>query len=161
VFLHAERRDRDARSPWACGRIAEARQPDFGAGSCCGLDPSPMGRIPDTAAAGVLQAWKASNERRSLVQSATRIHVAANEGDVDVATVEIRLEGRYEALALMTALIPFHSFVVQPDRAHWVVHARVPGCHDETLDELLATIERWGSDQMVELIQRGGDGERS
>ena len=65
-------------------------------------------------------------------------------------TVQIGIEGRHEALALMTALIPFHSFVVQHDREHWVVHARVPGCHDETLDDLLATIERWTSGMDVD-----------
>lgn len=110
------------------------------------------------------------------MKSAMQTNVRAAGGDTDVATVEIGLERRHDALALMAALIQFHSFVVQHDRAHWVVHARVPGCHDETLDDLLATIERWVSDfglndftcvlgeQVVELThpsEFGGDEERS
>lgn len=110
------------------------------------------------------------------MKSATRTNMGTTGGDSDVATVEIRLACRREALALMAALIPFHSFVVQHGRAHWVVHARVPGCHDETLDDLLATIERWGSgiglndltcllgEHVVELTHRSeldGDEERS
>jgi Arc/MetJ family transcription regulator len=105
-----------------------------------------MGRVPDTATARVMRAWTEAKQRRSYVKSATRTNVGAPRGDTDVATVEIGLDGRHEALALMAALIPFHSFVVQHGRAHWIVHARVPGCHDETLDELLARIERWASD---------------
>jgi hypothetical protein len=66
--------------------------------------------------------------------------------DAGVGAVEIRLGRRTDALALMVDLIPFHSFLVQHDREHWVVHARVPGCHGETLDDLLSTIERSGSD---------------
>jgi len=63
----------------------------------------------------------------------------------DTVAVEIGLDGRHAALDLMTTLIPFHSFLVQHDREHWVVHARVPGCHGETLDDLVTAIERWGS----------------
>lgn len=84
-----------------------------------------------------MRAWKEAKQRRSYVKAAAQTKVDA--------TVEVGLEGRHEALALMTALIPFHSFVVQHDLEHWVVHARAPGCHDETLDALLATIERWTS----------------
>jgi hypothetical protein len=67
------------------------------------------------------------------------------DGEVDVAAVEIRIEERHEALALMAALIPFHSFMVQHDREHWVVHARVPGCHGEDFEDLVTVLERWRS----------------
>lgn len=66
-------------------------------------------------------------------------------GDVEVATVEIGLEGRREALDLMAALTPFRSFMVQHDHTRWIVHARVPGCNGETLEEFVETIERWRS----------------
>jgi hypothetical protein len=97
------------------------------------------------------------------VNSATRRSVGTTGRDTHVATVEIGLDGRHEALHLMAALTPFHSFVVQHDRAHWVVHARVPGCHDETLDDLLARIERWESDTGVNdfTCVVGGNEERS
>lgn len=77
---------------------------------------------------------------------------ATQTSEGTTATVEIGVDGRHEAVALMAALIPFHSFVVQHDCEHWVVHARVPGCHDETLDDLLATIERWTADVDVERL---------
>lgn len=80
------------------------------------------------------------------MKNATRTRLGAIDGDVDVAAVEIGLDRRYDALDLMAALIPFHSFMVQQEREHWVVHARVPGCHGENLEDLVTTIERWGSD---------------
>jgi hypothetical protein len=80
------------------------------------------------------------------MESATQTNVGATGGDVEVATVEVGFAGRWAALDLMITLLPFHSFMVQRDREHWVVHARVPGCHGETLDDLVTTIERSGSD---------------
>lgn len=80
------------------------------------------------------------------MKSSTGADVGATDADVDVVTAEIGVNGRNRALDLMVALIPFHSFLVQHEREHWVVHARVPGCHGETLEDLLSTIERWGSD---------------
>lgn len=69
---------------------------------------------------------------------------AALGDDVTSTTVSIRLKERREALDLMAALTAFHSFIVEHDRRLWVVHARVPGCSGETLDDLVATIERSG-----------------
>lgn len=88
-----------------------------------------MGRVPDSAVAGPDASVEGGETKEERVNDA----------------VQIAVDGRHEAVGLMDALIPFHSFVVQLDREHWVVHARVPGAHGETLDELFATIERWQS----------------
>lgn len=74
----------------------------------------------------------------------SRKAVATVGHDVAPVTVAIRLEERREALDLMASLTAFHSFIVEHDRQRWVVHARVPGCSGETLDDLVATIERSG-----------------
>ena len=71
-------------------------------------------------------------------------HRAVEHG-VDTAAVEIGVDGRRDAIRLMEALIPFSSFLVQSDREHWVVHARVPGCHGESLDDLLLAIQGCGA----------------
>jgi len=91
------------------------------------------------------------------MKKARRTNGGATGGVVEVATVEIGLDGRSGALDLMAALIPFHSFIVQHDREHWVVHARVPGCHGETLDDLVTTIDRLGSDSGLSFTSTLGD----
>jgi hypothetical protein len=65
--------------------------------------------------------------------------------EVDGTQVEISLAERTDALILMATLIPFNSFLVQHTPNRWVVHARAPGGRDESLDDLLGTIERWAS----------------
>jgi hypothetical protein len=60
-----------------------------------------------------------------------------------VATVEIDVDGRWDALSLSELLIPFHSFLVQHTAERWVVHARSPGCHGEGLADALAAIDDW------------------
>jgi hypothetical protein len=57
--------------------------------------------------------------------------------------LEIDVHGRWDALALSEALIPFHSFLVQLGEQLWVVHARVPGCHGEPLEAALCVIDDW------------------
>jgi hypothetical protein len=57
--------------------------------------------------------------------------------------VEVDVEGRWSALALAELLVPFHSFLVQQTAERWVVHARVPGWHGETLADALRAIEDW------------------
>jgi hypothetical protein len=66
-----------------------------------------------------------------------------------VTTIEIAIEveGRWDALALSELLIPFHSFLVQHDQEHWVVHARAPGYHGEPLPDALEAIEEWRADR--------------
>jgi hypothetical protein len=69
---------------------------------------------------------------------------------VELATVEIDLRGRWDALALSQRLIPYHSFLVQHERERWVVHAQTPGCHGERLEEALSAIEEWLVERQVE-----------
>ena len=75
------------------------------------------------------------------MKSARRSDVA----ELAAGDIEISLDERTDALVLMATLIPFSSFLVQHTPEHWVVHARVPGRHDEDLDDLLATLESWAS----------------
>jgi hypothetical protein len=69
------------------------------------------------------------------------------------APIEVELHGRWDALALSEVLIPYHSFLVHHEGQRWVVHARTPGCHDESLEDALRTIEDW-------LVERRLDGSR-
>jgi hypothetical protein len=70
----------------------------------------------------------------------------ADQGE-RMTTIEVEVEGRWDALALSEALIPFHSFLVQHDQERWVIHARVPGCHGEQLPDALEAIEGWQAEQ--------------
>ena len=81
--------------------------------------------------------------------SGTPTGEAAAERAADAAAVEIGVDERRDALRLMEALLPFHSFLVQYERERWVVHARVPGCHGESLDDLLVAIESWSPESGV------------
>jgi hypothetical protein len=64
-----------------------------------------------------------------------------------VTTIEIEVQGRWDALALSELLIPFHSFLVQHDHERWVVHARAPGSHGEPLPDALEEIEDWRAER--------------
>jgi hypothetical protein len=75
-------------------------------------------------------------KRLTRVQS----HPDQHEG---VTTIEIEVQGRWDALALSELLIPFHSFLVQHDHERWVIHARAPGCRGESLSEALTAIDDW------------------
>ena len=75
------------------------------------------------------------------------------EAGADVA-VEVDVRGRWDALALSEALIPFHSFLVQHSVDRWIVHARSPGCHGEPLDDALAAIDQWRDDRAMEAAIR-------
>jgi hypothetical protein len=59
------------------------------------------------------------------------------------AAIEVDVGGRWDALALLELLIPFHSFVVQQTSERWVVHARAPGCYGESLGDALDLIDEW------------------
>ena len=71
----------------------------------------------------------------------------------DVA-IEIEVRGRWDALALSEQLIPFHSFLVQHGPERWVVHARSPGSHGESLDAVLAVIGEWREERATEAAVR-------
>jgi len=77
----------------------------------------------------------------------TDLRVAAEER---LLSVEVGVEGRWDALALSEILIPYRSFLVQFDRERWVVHARVPGWHGESLDDVLGAIDEWRVDRKLE-----------
>jgi hypothetical protein len=57
------------------------------------------------------------------------------------ATIEIDVQGRWDAIALMRRLDPYHSFLIQLAPGRWQVHAEAPGCHGEPLPTALAAIE--------------------
>ena len=56
-------------------------------------------------------------------------------------TIDIGVHGRWDAVALMQRLGPYHSYLVQFRPEEWLVHAEVPGCHGEPLGDALAAIE--------------------
>jgi hypothetical protein len=76
--------------------------------------------------------------------------VGVTERESRMTSLEIEVQGRWDALALSESLIPYHSFLVQFDRQRWVVHARVPGFHGEPLDGALAKIEEWLGDRSLD-----------
>jgi hypothetical protein len=64
-----------------------------------------------------------------------------------MTTIEIDVQGRWDALALSEMLISFHSFLVQLDHERWVVHARAPGGHGEPLRDALDAIDDWRAER--------------
>jgi hypothetical protein len=69
---------------------------------------------------------------------------------VEIATVEIEVSGRWDALALSQRLIPYRSFLVQYEPERWVVHAQAPGFHGEGLESALSTIQELLVERRVE-----------
>jgi hypothetical protein len=57
------------------------------------------------------------------------------------ATIEIDVQDRWDAVALMRRLGPYHSYLVQFAPERWLVHAECPGCHGEPLLRALADVE--------------------
>jgi hypothetical protein len=57
------------------------------------------------------------------------------------ATIEVDVEGRWDAVALMQRLDPYHPYLIQFAPERWSVHAQCPGCHGERLPSALAAIE--------------------
>ena len=72
-----------------------------------------------------------------------RNHTRSVGAELQSASIEVEVHGRWDALALSEALMPFHSFLVHHEGQRWMVHARVPGCHDESLEDALRTLEDW------------------
>ena len=58
------------------------------------------------------------------------------------ASIEIEVESRWDAVALMRRLDPYHSYLIQLAPKHWVVHAGCPGYHGESMPNALAVIEQ-------------------
>ena len=63
------------------------------------------------------------------------------------ASIAVEIHGRWDALALAEALSPYHSFLVHHEGQRWIVHARVPGCHDESLEDALGVLEDWWAER--------------
>ena len=84
-------------------------------------------------------------------QARSTTATATAESDSRSVSLEVEIHGRWDALSLSEALASYHSFLVHHEGQRWVVHARTPGCHDESLEEALRTIEDW-------LADRGLDG---
>lgn len=57
------------------------------------------------------------------------------------ATIEIDVEDRWDAVALMQRLDPYHAHLVQFAPERWQVHAQAPGRHGEPLRSALDAIE--------------------
>ena len=68
------------------------------------------------------------------------------------AEIEIKVDvsGRWDALALSELLVPFHSYLVQHTTDRWVVHARSPGRHGESLAEALRAIHEWRAERRLD-----------
>ena len=75
------------------------------------------------------------------------------EASVETA-VEIAVDGRWDALALSELLIPFHSFLFQKTAERWVVRARAPGSHGETLADALSAIAEWQAERRFDASVR-------
>jgi hypothetical protein len=78
---------------------------------------------------------------------------ATSSAEVAVA---VEVDGRWDALALSQRLVPFHSFLVQETPKRWVVHARAPGWHGETIADALLAIEEWRSLRSLDARVRVG-----
>ena len=63
------------------------------------------------------------------------------------AAIEVDVRDRWDALALSESLVPFQSFLVQHSADRWVVHARSPGWHGESLLEAFRAIEEWRAER--------------
>jgi hypothetical protein len=57
------------------------------------------------------------------------------------ASIEIGVRGRWDAVALMQRLNPYHPYLIEFAPERWLVHAEAPGCHGEPLPSALATID--------------------
>jgi hypothetical protein len=80
------------------------------------------------------------------------------ERESSATAIEIEVMGRWDALALSELLVPYHSFLVQHERERWVVHARTPGCHGETLADAVRAIDDWAAARGVERVSCRIDG---
>lgn len=64
--------------------------------------------------------------------------------------IEIEVESRWDAVALMHRLDPYHAYLIQHAPTHWVVHAGCPGYHGEQLPSALVEIEQLLDSRQVE-----------
>ena len=100
---------------------------------------------PHVGATGRVRRWTTANQRSVLCPAEQHQPTAAVAEASVTAQIEVDVGGHWDALRLMERLIRFHSFLVQHTTEHWVVHARAPGCHGESLADALGLIEEWQS----------------
>ena len=65
---------------------------------------------------------------------------AEGEWSAKPATIEIDVESRWDAVALMERLAAYHPYLIQYAPQRWLVHLACPGYHDEQLPSALAAI---------------------
>jgi hypothetical protein len=58
-----------------------------------------------------------------------------------VASIEIDVESRWDAIALLQRLDPYRPYLVQLACERWTVHAQTPGRHGEALQSAVAAID--------------------
>jgi hypothetical protein len=69
-----------------------------------------------------------------------------------VRRIEIEVRTRWDALALLDLLIPYHSFLIQHDDDRWIVHARAPGYHGQPLSDALESIHEWRNNRGLRAV---------
>jgi hypothetical protein len=69
-----------------------------------------------------------------------------------VTRIEIEVQTRWDALALLDLLLPYHSFLVQHDHDWWVVHARAPGYQGRPLSDALEAIYEWRNNRGLRAV---------
>lgn len=106
-----------------------------------------------------MKRWRQANTKGVGMNENLDTKAGVAERESLVTSLEIEVLGRWDALALSETLVPYHSFLVQFDRQRWVVHARVPGCHGESLDGALAKIEEWLADRSLVEVSCRIDGQ--
>jgi hypothetical protein len=68
----------------------------------------------------------------------------------EIATLEVSIRGRWDALALSRRLVAYHSFLVQYEPERWVLNGQTPGCHGERLTDALSAIEEWLAERHID-----------
>jgi hypothetical protein len=69
-----------------------------------------------------------------------------------VTRLEIDVQTRWDALALLDLLNPYHSFLIQHDHNRWIVHARAPGYHGRHLSDALEAIHEWRTSRGLQTV---------
>ncbi len=74
--------------------------------------------------------------------------------------IDIDVHDRWDAVAVMRRLVPYHSYLVQFAPEHWLVHAEAPGCHGEPLPVALDAIEESLAARQIESAAVRIDGQQ-
>jgi hypothetical protein len=82
----------------------------------------------------------ASRSGDSTMRRATQAQPDQREG---VTRIEVDVQTRWDALALLDLLFTYHSFLIQHDHDRWIVHARAPGYRGQPLSDAVDAIDRW------------------